>query len=72
MRASVRKISILQLIVIMIFDHISINILREGPESIQMNFITKPRCQGIHQKAGAWSLDLYFVCKPVPGKGKIN
>lgn len=54
----------------MIFDSFSIQILRERPESIQVNFITESRGKCIHEQTGAGSFDRNFVCQPVTGEKK--
>lgn len=52
----------------MIFDGFSIQILREWPESIQVNFITKSCGKCIHEETRARSFDGNFVCQPVTVK----
>lgn len=52
----------------MIFDGFSIQILREWPESIQVNFITESCGKCIHEETCAGSFDGNFVCQPVTGK----
>jgi hypothetical protein len=54
----------------MIFDRLSIQILGEWPESIQMNFITESRGKCIHEETCAWSFDGDFVCQPVTRRRK--
>lgn len=54
----------------MIFDGFSIQILREWPESIQVNFITESCGKCIHEETRAGSFDGNFVCQPVTGKEK--
>lgn len=54
----------------MIFDGFSIQILREWPESIQVNFITESCGKCIHEETCAGSFDGNFVCQPVTGKEK--
>lgn len=52
----------------MIFDGFAIQILREWPESIQVNFITESCGKCIHEETCAGSFDGNFVCQPVTGK----
>lgn len=54
----------------MIFDGFSIQILRERPESIQVNFITESCGKCIHEETCTGSFDRNFVCQPVTGKNK--
>lgn len=70
MRACVGKVSIFQVIVVMIFHSFSIQILREGPEPIQVNFITKSGGQCVHEEACAGSFDGHFVGQPVTRRNK--
>lgn len=49
----------------MIFDSFSIQIFRERPESIEVNFITESCGQGIHEETSAGPFDGNFVCQPV-------
>lgn len=49
----------------MVFDSFSVQILREGPEAIQVNFITESGSQCVHKEASAGSLDRNFVGQPV-------
>lgn len=65
MWAGIRKIPILQVIIIMIFDWFSIYILWEGPEAIEVDFITEPRSQSIHEESCAGSLDENLVGQPI-------
>lgn len=54
----------------MVFDSFPIQILREGPEAIQVNFITESGSQCVHKEACAGSLDRNFVGQPVTRKQK--
>lgn len=49
----------------MVFDRFSVQILREGPEAVQVNFITESGSQCVHKEACAGSLDRNFVGQPV-------
>lgn len=56
----------------MVFDGFSIQILREGPEPIQVNFITESGGQCVHEKACAGSFDGHLVGQPVTGRNKTK
>lgn len=65
MRTCVGKVSIFQVIIVMIFDSFSIQILRKWPESIQVNFITESGGKCVHEETCAGSFDRNFVGQPV-------
>lgn len=68
MWAGIRKIPVLQVIVIMIFDWFSIYILWEGPESIEVDFVTEPSSQRVHEESCAGSFDEHLVRQPITRK----
>lgn len=64
-RTCVGKVSIFQVIIVMVFDSFSVQILRKWPESIQVNFVTESGGKGVHEETCAGSFDRNFVGQPV-------
>lgn len=52
---------VLQSIIVVVLDWFSLWVQREGPETIKMDLLTKPRGQRVHEETGGRALDVDFV-----------
>lgn len=68
MRTGIRKVPIFQIIIIVILDWFSMQILWEWPKSVEVNFITKSGGKCIHEETSAGSFNVDLVCQPIAAK----
>lgn len=66
MRSCVGEVSVLERVIVMIFNIIPAGIFRKWPKAIQVDLITEARGNGVHQQSCARTLDIDLVCEPVP------
>ena len=63
--AGVRRVVVLQRVVVVVLHGLTARVQREGPEAVQVDLLAEARGHGVHQQAGGGPLDLHVVGQPV-------